>query len=153
MTLPERLAFYSHDDGSGCRVWHGSTDGRMGYGKLTWGGRYQFAHRLSWEDANGRTVPVGLVVKHACDNPRCINPEHLSIGTQAENVAEQFARGRARRMRGSAHVLSRLSPEDIRAIRTRAAAGERQADLGREFGLSQPGVSRIILRRSYKDVA
>lgn len=52
------------------------------------------AHVFAWEQANGRTVPVGMVVMHLCDTPNCVNPAHLRIGTQADNIRDSMAKGR-----------------------------------------------------------
>lgn len=152
--LPTRLAFFSTDDpDSGCRVWNGSTDGKLGYGKLYWQGRDQYAHRLAWEHQNNRTIPAGLVVMHSCDNPSCINPHHLAVGTQKQNVDDQFRRGRARRCRGSAHALSTLTAIDVAVIRSESASGVSHAGLARRFKVSATTIWRIVNHHSYKETA
>lgn len=80
------------DDDSGCHIWRGSRN-VGGYGRLTRDGAILSAHRVAWELANG-PIPDGKVVLHKCDNPLCVNPEHLSIGTQKENVLDAIAKGR-----------------------------------------------------------
>ena len=81
---------------SGCWEWSRSRTA-AGYGKMTRDGRggWMLAHRASYEHFVG-PIPQGLVVMHMCDNPPCINPEHLRVGTTAENLADMRAKGRWR---------------------------------------------------------
>lgn len=92
------LRFWKYVDRRSCNecwLWTGGTDGR-GYGSLSGGSGSSpvKAHRLSYELANG-PIPVGLVVRHGCDNPLCVNPAHLEVGTQKENIHDMVVRGRA----------------------------------------------------------
>lgn len=121
-SLKERLDHKSVQDPSGCRVWTASTDGRFGYGKLSWRGRMQYAHRLAWEVERG-PIPDGLVCRHQC--------------------------GRAVRAKGAGHALAKLDEVGVADIRRRYALGESQSSLGREYGLSQAGISRIVRNISY----
>lgn len=79
-----------------CLVWRGSTNGR-GYGEMTVGGRKVYAHRYSWAQHNGRWPGRDEEVRHRCDNPPCVNPEHLEIGSHADNMRDMSIRGRAKR--------------------------------------------------------
>jgi len=142
-TLAERLAFYSTPSASGCVEWTGSTDGKLGYGKLRWAGRMQYAHRLAWVAANG-PVPDALVVRHRCDNPRCVHVAHLELGTHKDNVGDQFARGRARRLQGELHPLARVTDAEAADIRLCVARGETQASVARRYRISGTSVWRIV---------
>lgn len=83
---------WSVRESTGCHLWLGITS-QQGYGQLGDVAKTR-AHRLSWELANGTPIPKGLVVRHSCDTPACINPDHLSVGTDAQNVWDAISRGR-----------------------------------------------------------
>ena len=68
-----------------------------GYARKWYQGKQQLAHRVAWQQAFG-PIPVGLVVMHACDNPACINVDHLILGTQSDNMQDKKAKGRAHRL-------------------------------------------------------
>jgi hypothetical protein len=79
-----------------CWVWTGGSKNQKGYGQIGSGGKgakHILAHRLSYEIHKGK-IPDGMVVMHSCDNPSCVNPDHLSIGTQSQNILEAFSKGR-----------------------------------------------------------
>lgn len=80
----------------GCWLWTGAT--ARGYGTFGSGGQFGrnvLAHRFAWQRKNG-PIPAGMVICHSCDNPPCVNPAHLWIGTHADNVADKIAKGRSR---------------------------------------------------------
>lgn len=152
-TLRERLDFYSRRAANGCLEWTGSDDGKAGYGKLHWQGRMQFAHRLAWEDANG-PVPDGLELRHkVCDNPPCIDVDHLATGTHAQNVADCFERGRASKRTGEDNNSSRLTAAQVTAIRRLHSSGSTGAALAIQFGMSQSQISNIVNHRQWKECA
>jgi hypothetical protein len=86
------LARYDLEPATGCWVWKMSTAG-AGYGYFLWQGRWTYAHRAAWAAWRG-PVPSGQYVLHHCDNPRCLNPDHLFVGSQAENLADMCQKGR-----------------------------------------------------------
>lgn len=124
-----------------CYVWQGATAG-AGYGVCSRGGRQVYVHRDAWEEEQG-PVPDGLKVLHKCDVPPCRNVEHLFLGTQADNVADCIAKGRAVPppvLRGSRNGRARLDDERAAAIRV---ANGSQREIARRFGVSQKTVWRV----------
>ncbi len=122
---------------SGCWT-HG--DWRRGYPYFTYWGEAVRGSRVSWEYHNG-PVPEGLFVCHHCDNPACINPDHLFLGTNRENILDCAKKGR--------HGGSKFTREQVVMIRLRAHQGESQSSIGSSFGVPQPRISRIVNRRAY----
>lgn len=136
----------------GCWVW---TGGRKpdGYGTIRAGGErgggaVVSAHRVSWEMHRG-PVPDGLHVLHRCDSPPCVNPAHLFLGSNADNVADKVAKGRQGAPRGSAHPAARLTSEAVREIR--ASTGSAR-EVGERHGVSASCVQRIRSGRGWTHV-
>lgn len=132
---------------AGCWRWTGRTDDN-GYGRISVRGEYCRAHRLSWEIENGKPVPDGGHVLHSCDNRSCVNPHHLRIGTAAENQADKVSRDR--QARGEQNGRAKLSAADVCNILSRHAAGELQADLAREFRVTEKAIRLIRQGRNWK---
>lgn len=133
-----------------CWIDQGATD-RDGYGQIEFGGTSYKAHRFAFMLANG-PIPDGLQVLHNCpdgDNPRCCNPAHLWLGTQADNMRDMARKGRARR----GEARSYLTNEMVLEIRARyAAGGVTTEQLGKCFGLSKSSISRIVRREYWKHI-
>lgn len=122
-----------------CWLWRvGRTS--KGYGHLRVNGQIERAHRVLYEMAVG-PIPDGLVVRHDCDTPACVNPFHLRVGTQAENMRDAVERGLF--PTGEYNARTKLTADQIAEIRWRWSEGEKQTDLAREFGVSSSHVSRI----------
>lgn len=83
---------------SGCWEWTGASD-RRGYGRISLNKRCYLPHRVMWAHANG-PIPLGMYVCHKCDNPRCVNPEHLFVGSAGDNQRDMARKGRARPWNG-----------------------------------------------------
>ena len=102
----------------GCWIWAGGTD-KNGYGRMKAkvGGKiYRTAHRYSYTLHTGEIVPDDMVVMHSCDNPRCVNPDHLSLGTNRDNMLDKMAKERANVPKGELTGKARLTEKQVRAI-------------------------------------
>lgn len=77
----------------GCWIWLGHLDGK-GYGQFVRNGKRIGAHRAAWEDHNGQPIPEGAMVCHSCDTPSCVNPDHLFLGSQLDNMRDAAAKKR-----------------------------------------------------------
>lgn len=135
-----------------CWNWLGATQGR-GYGFCRRNGVGTGCHRISWEIAHG-PIPDKLCVLHKCDNPICVNPDHLFLGTFADNVSDCISKGRRRYFRGRNPKLQgannpRAKLDDSDVIRMRKefdAGGITKAELGARFGVSNVMASLIVRR-------
>ena len=130
---------------AGCWDWRGPISGN-GYGKLTSGKQY-YAHRVAHELFVG-PIPDGHVVRHSCDRPHCVQPAHLSYGTQRDNVDDALSRGRIRR--GERHGRAKLTEAQVAEIRYRyESGGITQQQLADQFGVNNQMISRIVRRKNW----
>lgn len=140
---------------SGCWLFEGYTT-RFGYGVVGAGrkSRTALAHRVVYQGECG-VIPAGMCVCHRCDNPSCVNPEHLFLGTQADNIKDMGAKNRRVSLPKDSNPSAKATPEQAQAIRSAflSANGRRfygGAALGRQFGLSQTQVSRIARGENWR---
>lgn len=126
-------------DASGdCHLWLGRINSD-GYG--TWGS--DLAHRVVFRHYNG-DIPKGMVIRHNCDNPPCVNPAHLLLGTQKENVRDCISRGRRSENRGLNKHHRKLSVEDVPDITSLYGEGNSYSSIARKYGVSYPTIRKVI---------
>ena len=151
--------------GDGCWEWQGHRN-KDGYGQFQIGYKRWMAHRFSWFLHFGGD-PGALYVCHHCDNPACVRPDHLFLGTAADNSIDAWLKGRIPRgamtpvvlhpenvARGERHHNSRLTDDLVRALRERYATGQyTHTSLAREYGVSPMTVGRVVRRELWRHVA
>ena len=145
---------------SGCWMWLGTSVGPMGYGAIHRDGKNVLTHRLSWELANG-PVPKGLYVLHKCDNPVCVRPDHLFLGTLKDNFEDMRQKGRwynhfahvTYTHRGEEAGTAKLTAGKVKKIRALRATGEWTLQkLADTFGVSKRNILFIVQRKSWAHV-
>lgn len=140
--IAQRLAEGSEPDlNGGCTLWAGSMN-NQGYGKLSVKGQKRFVHRLAYALAHG-AIPPGLNVCHRCDVPACLNPAHLFLGTQADNLADMKGKGRQVSPAGEAHPRAKLTEADVLSIKARLASGEPTATIAAGYGVTRTAIYAI----------
>lgn len=132
MTAREAIAACESD---GCWNWPRSL--KDGYGRVRINGKQEYVHRVSYALFRGE-IPDGLVVRHDCDNRRCVNPEHLRIGKISDNIKDRDKRGRT--ARGAAHGRAKLMPEQVKAI---FLSREPASVLAKAYGVHPRAIDKI----------
>ncbi|HQR98114.1 MULTISPECIES: HNH endonuclease signature motif containing protein [unclassified Polaromonas] len=137
-------AKYCVDEASGCWLWTGAIS-RRGYGVFQLGvGTQGKAHRVSWELANG-PIPDGLGVLHRCDTPGCVNPSHLFLGTNSDNMADMVQKKRS--LARTKNPNCKLSESDVALV---LSSNEVAPVLARSFGVNPATVRRIRRNENWK---
>lgn len=154
--IPFEERFWSFvEKGPDCWLWTGSNDGDDGYGRIKRGPKNIGSHRASWIIHFGE-IPKGLQVCHTCDNPPCVRPDHLFLGTSRDNSQDCVSKGRRTvpDNRGSLSGLSKLTEDDVIAIRSAYIPRKmgNRAELAAKFGVSVSTVNSIIWRAHWKHI-
>lgn len=132
-----------------CWNWTGYLN-KSGRGCISWEGRKIHASRMAYILTHGG-IPDNLFVCHKCDNPRCVNPKHLFLGTPRDNVMDMIQKGRM--CLGEQKPEHKLTASDVRQIRIDIASGLKTQDqLAEEYGVAQSTISKAVLRKTWKDV-
>jgi hypothetical protein len=139
------------DESTGCWNWTAGLD-RDGYSVFEFRPFAQRGHRASWIIHNG-SIPDGMLVCHKCDNRKCINPDHLFLGTSSDNNQDMMNKMRNIYHCGSKSVLSKLTEEKVIEMRDRyAKGGITQRKLALEYGIGYKAVCKIINRQRWTHV-
>jgi hypothetical protein len=134
------------DKTDGCWLWTAYRNGH-GYGKVSINGTPRRAHRVAWELTHGE-IPEGMDVLHSCDNPPCVNPAHLHLGTHTTNMREMFAR--KRRVKNNPW---KVTADQVREIRARyAAGGTSYRKLAVDYGVHAVHIGHIVRRVVWRSV-
>lgn len=139
------------EDENGCWIWQGAT-GSEGYGLISRQGMRGKAHRFYYQHYVG-AIPDGLHVLHKCDVRLCVNPAHLFLGTNLDNIADREAKGRnILPPMGEKHARAKLREAQVLEIRRRCAAGELRGHLAKEFGLHFSTVDALVKGKNWKNI-
>ena len=141
-----------HPELGNCWIWTAKSN-CQGYGTIFMEGHKMVrAHRLAYVLAKG-PIPNDICVLHKCDNPSCVNPAHLFLGTHAENMQDKKLKGRNRVPFGERHSSCKLTAAQVVEIRICIESGETQREVARRFNVSQPAVRNIYHRKTWKHIA
>lgn len=132
---------------NGCWEWQGARH-KQGYGHFPYKRSVQLAHRISWRLFNGE-IPRGMNVCHKCDNTSCVNPEHLFLGTQIQNMRDMFKKKR-KNHQGENHPRVKLTQQQVLEIREMIKNGFTQEEVCRKYGITNGHVGSIRHRRTWK---
>ena len=135
------------DKSADCWEWRGALSGG-GYGNVTVDKKQISAHRMSYLIHNG-PIPEGQFVCHTCDNPACVNPKHLFLGSPLTNMRDKIKKNRHVASKGQDNGCSVLIDEDVRRIREAHLFGANQKDLAQVYGVRPNTISRIVNRKRW----
>lgn len=149
-TLERFEAKFTKSDG--CWEWN-AYKSQDGYGSFGVAGRIQKAHRVAYQLYVGE-ITEGLCVCHHCDNPSCVNPKHLFLGTNADNSHDRDNKGRGVHPdnSGEKHGMSKLVREQVVEIKVKISEGATQSDIAKEFGVARRTISDISNRRTWANL-
>ena len=141
-----------------CWEWTGKKT-KAGYGQFWIYPKYYYAHRMSWTLENG-VIPPNMLICHKCDNPGCVNPKHLFLGTYADNANDAKNKGRTRNRPhyGITHKLAKLTEDDVREIRRLYRPSPRKPSpfggtgLAKRYGVANSLIHRIVKLQSWPHV-
>ncbi len=152
-SFSERVAMgTSYPPDTRCQVFTGRTD-THGYGQIKDKGRPVLVHRWVWEQNFG-AIPEGLHVLHRCDNPACLNPEHLFLGTHGDNMKDKAKKKRGNVPSGAAHKrpMAKITAEQAGQIKELLRRGYRGCDIARDFNVTRNLVSEIKLGKTWAHI-
>ena len=135
-----------------CIIWTGAKTS-AGYGMRSIGGEQYYVHRLALEKKLGRPIRKGYCSCHTCDNPACINPEHLFEATQKENLADMCKKGRLVNLNvGERNPHAKLTVEKVKKLRQMKISGKTTKELAKVFGITTRTVLSIVANKLWKNI-
>jgi hypothetical protein len=140
-----RDRFMSHvciSDTTKCWEWTGHIAAK-GYGYFRIDNKMVRTNRASYTIFTGH-IADGLWVLHHCDNRKCVNPDHLFLGTQHDNILDMEAKKRSRHLSGESHGRAKLTAEQVAEIRKAHSDGQSIRSLGRQYGVAKTSIARIV---------
>lgn len=137
--------------GAGCWEWIAARS-KYGYGQFSVGYSMRPAHRVAWALVHG-PIPTGMHVLHRCDNPPCVNPDHLLLGTNEDNVRDRDRKGRGVRPKGERHGRSKLREKEVREILRFRANGLGATRIAADYGVAPCTIRRIVSGARWKHIA
>jgi len=139
---------FTKGDPSECWLWRASKTS-FGYGRFSFTHYHtKRAHRISWEFYRG-PIPNGIHVLHKCDVRDCVNPDHLFLGTNQDNVNDRETKGRGNQRKGEKHHNTKLTEDQVYEIR---ASNERTDALAKQYGVTPHTIWQIRMRRRWKSL-
>ena len=136
-------------DDNGC--WNSPFDRSAKYARIWCAGRHMLAHHYAWIVAYGE-IPDGMCVLHHCDNPKCVNPKHLFLGTNQDNVNDKMKKGRHKTLKGTKHPNAKLNNHQILMIKKALRSRISQRKIAEIYNVSQGTITKINQGISYKEV-
>lgn len=149
--MPKKYKLDFESDSNGCFLVTSHVLNKHGYAHFRFKKKDVRAHRLVYEECFG-PIADGLVVRHKCDVPNCVNPEHLELGTPADNVRDKVDRGRMILSSGEKNGRAILSENIVREVRRMVSAGMTTKDISAELGIKFYTVKKIRERKTWKHV-
>lgn len=140
--------------GEGCWLWQAGKI-QPGYGAMHFQGRQQLAHRIAWQLEHQRVIPKGMHICHHCDNPPCVRPDHLFLGSAKDNMNDMHRKGRAGdrewwKRPGRRHHFAKLTLEQaVEVRRLYKETDKTQRQIAEQFGVSQAAIWHILKGLSY----
>jgi hypothetical protein len=145
----ERKKITHEVDNNGCWNCTSHSPDSSGYPRAVINGKRLKLSRYMYEQKHGY-IPEGMVIRHKCDNPCCINPDHLESGSQADNMHDMIERERRKSTHGVNNPRTKLSYADVIDILTRYKKGERQVDIAEKYNVSKHCIFGIVHQRNWK---
>lgn len=141
---------YIPEPNTGCWLWTGYVV-RGSYGQICYKGIKSYAHRMSYFIFKGE-IPKGLDVCHSCDQPSCVNPDHLFAGTEKDNMQDMVRKGRQGKVKGELCGNSKLTNKQVERIKQRLSLRESGRAIAREYGVAETCISAIKNKLTWKHI-